>query len=205
MSFDKEAQKWDQNTVRVKRAEIFAGEILNFISGRTMETALEFGSGTGLLSENLKDRFKSITLVDTSEGMIDVLKEKIRQKKLKNFHPIHLDMLKEDFSSGNFDMIYTLMTLHHILDLNKVFRIFHSKLKNNGLVCIADLEKEDGSFHGSGNFEGHYGFDRNKLSEVLKRNHFKEVYYAQPISIDRNIEGKVKEYPLFLMIAQKIN
>ena len=40
------------------------------------------------------------------------------------------------------------MTLHHIHDLSTVLAAFATLLADGGHLCIADLEKEDGSFHG---------------------------------------------------------
>ena len=203
MSFDSKAQEWDKNPVRVKRAEIFGREIRNFLPEGKMEKALEFGSGTGLLSEQLKDRFETIVLVDTSEGMHETLKQKIKAKKLDNFRPYKIDITQQTFPEKDFDMVYTLMTLHHIRDTAHILNIFNSLLKPGGYLCIADLDKEDGSFHGSSDFDGHYGFDRIALKKTLEKEGFKEVYYSTPVSIDKNIEGTEKKYPLFLMIAQK--
>ncbi|RUA07456.1 MAG: class I SAM-dependent methyltransferase [Flavobacteriia bacterium] len=205
MSFDKEAQNWDQNQERVDRAKVFAEEILSFIKPEKEMTAMEFGSGTGLLSEQMKDHFQSISLVDTSEGMIKVLKEKIAEKQLSNFHPFLTDLTKDPFSKKNIDVIYTSMTLHHIINLNQILGVFNSLLNKNGYLCIADLEKEDGTFHSGDGFEGHFGFDKEELTGLLSKNGFRVVYYTRPITLKKEREGIVKDFPLFLMIAQKIN
>lgn len=203
MSFDKEARNWDNNPEKVSRARIFAKEILAFIKPDKKMKAMEFGSGTGLLSEQVKDHFQSISLVDTSEGMIEVLKEKILEKNLSNFHPYLTDLTKEEFHQKDLDVIYTSMTLHHIHDTDQILKVFHSLLNDKGFLCVADLEKEDGTFHSDKNFDGHKGFDKDELNEVLKRNKFKMVYYSQPVTLKREKEGNIKEFPLFLMIAQK--
>ncbi len=205
MSFDKEAQSWDQNQERVDRARAFAEEILSFILPEKGMTALEFGSGTGLLSEQMKDHFQSISLVDTSEGMINVLKEKIEKKKLSNFHPYLIDLTRDSFSQKNFDVIYTSMTLHHIIDLNHILKVLNSLLNKNGYLCIADLEEEDGTFHSGNTFEGHYGFNREELTKLLNQNGFGVVYYSQPVTLKKERDGIIKDFPLFLMIAQKKN
>ena len=80
MSFDKEARNWDQDPEKVNRARAFTEEIIRFIKPEKNMTAMEFGCGTGLFSEQLKDHFQKISLLDTSEGMIEVLKEKIKEK-----------------------------------------------------------------------------------------------------------------------------
>ncbi len=72
MSFDKYAITWDTEK-RVNRAKIIAEEISKTIQIKKRYNALEFGCGTGLVSFNLYDKFESITLVDISKGMIDML------------------------------------------------------------------------------------------------------------------------------------
>ena len=98
------------------------------------------------------------------------------------------------------------MTLHHIIDLDKILQIFNSMLKSNGYFCIADLVKEDGSFHSdSSTFNGHNGFDKDELSAILLKNGFEMKSYKICTESEREIDGKIKKYPLFLMVVEKIN
>jgi 2-polyprenyl-3-methyl-5-hydroxy-6-metoxy-1,4-benzoquinol methylase len=201
--FDKQAQNWDNDPMKVERAMAFAKEINGFIKPNQKLNALEFGCGTGLLSFYLKDYFKTITLTDNSEGMIRVLNEKIKKENIKNFKPLFIDLFIDDLKT-QFDVIYTLMTLHHISDLNKMLRIFSSLLKTSGYLCIADLVAEDGSFHSEhADFNGHNGFDRKILSTLLSENGFHEEYYNLCFEIEKEKDNKKTKYPLFLMIAKK--
>ncbi len=203
--FNKKAQNWDNDIIKVERANSFAKGIIDVVKPNKSMNALEFGCGTGLLSYQLKDNFKAITLVDTSEGMISVLNEKITNNNIKNFYPIQINLLEDEIGIGNFDVIYTSMTLHHILDLDKIFKIFHSHLKSNGFLCIADLVKEDGSFHPPGyNFDGHNGFDKEALSSLLVASGFEILYYNISYVIEKKDEDSLKKYPLFLLICKKV-
>ncbi|KAA3601487.1 MAG: class I SAM-dependent methyltransferase [Calditrichaeota bacterium] len=206
MNFDKKAQEWDKSTQRLKRAEIIAKEINNFIKPNQKLNALEFGCGTGLLSFNLKNSFKTIFLADTSKGMIDVLKKKIEIQGIKNFIPLQTDLLSEKPQFPSIDVIYTLMTLHHIPDINHTFNILNSILTMNGYFCIADLVKEDGSFHSHiKDFDGHNGFEKEELSKMLNQSGFEVKYYSECFEIEVNEDGKNLKYPLFLMICRKIS
>ncbi len=126
MHFDQQAQNWDNDPKKTERAKVFAQEINNFIQPNKALDALEFGCGTGLLSFQLKDSFRAITLADSSEGMIKVLQEKIKNSGITNFKPIHTESLENNFKSEEFDVIYTLMTLHHIPDVNNILQQFNS-------------------------------------------------------------------------------
>jgi ubiquinone/menaquinone biosynthesis C-methylase UbiE len=205
MNFDDEARDWDNDPNKIERAILFAKEIKDFIKPDKKLNALEFGCGTGLLSFQLKDDFKTITLADSSEGMIKVLQEKIIKGGVKNFEPLHIDLLESDFKTNGYDVVYTLLTLHHITDINKVMKVFNSILKRGGYLCIADLVKEDGSFHSHlDDFSGHNGFDRNELKDILSNNGFSVEYYKICFEIKKEMDSKIKKYPLFLMICNKV-
>ncbi|MCK5208209.1 MAG: methyltransferase domain-containing protein, partial [Cyclobacteriaceae bacterium] len=106
---------------------------------------------------------------------------------------------------NEYDVIYTLMTLHHIPDVNNIVKVFNSILKRGGYLCIADLVKEDGSFHSDhDNFDGHNGFDRNELSITLSNNGFNVEYYKICFEIVKEFDDKNKKYPLFLMICKNV-
>lgn len=204
MYFDHQASEWDNDPQKVARAEIFAKEINDFIKPDHKLNALEFGCGTGLLSFKLKDSFKSITLTDNSEGMIRVLKEKIDHTGIKNFTPLQIDLFESEVRLPEMDVIYTLMTLHHMTDLDKTLRKFNSMLATKGFLCIADLVKEDGSFHAHHKgFDGHNGFDKDELGGTLLKSGFQVVYYKECFVIEKEVAGKIKKYPLFLMIGEK--
>ncbi len=201
MSFNEQAKNWDDDPVKVERAKVFAKEIANFIPQKKKMKALEFGCGTGLLSLELKNVFNPVTLVDTAENMLNVLHKKIRSENLTHFKPVLIDLLNDKLNDSDFDVIYTLMTMHHIIDPDKILTKFYSLLKSNGYLCIADLVKEDGSFHsGVADFNGHNGFDKNELTKILNKNGFEVVFYK----ICYEIEKDNRKYPLFLMIGKKM-
>jgi ubiquinone/menaquinone biosynthesis C-methylase UbiE len=204
MHFDTQAKEWDNDPKKTERAIIFAKEIKDSINPKPTWNALEFGSGTGLLSYQLKDSFNSITLADNSQGMIKVLHEKIETEGIKNFKPLLIDLLEDSLNIGTFQVLYTLMTLHHILDLDRVISLFKSLLKSDGYLCIADLVQEDGSFHfAHPDFKGHNGFDKEELSALLLKNGFKVEHYKICFEIEKEVDDAIKKYPLFLLIAKK--
>ena len=132
--FDTKAIEWDNNPDNVKRAKTFAKVINSFIQPNRNLNALEFGCGTGLLSFELKDTFNTIFLADTSEGMIDVLKEKIERQGIKNFKPLLTNLLEEKTDISNIDVLYMLMTLHHINDIDKAFEVFKNVINTHGYM-----------------------------------------------------------------------
>ncbi|SFD01847.1 class I SAM-dependent DNA methyltransferase [Clostridium uliginosum] len=203
MSFDDYAKTWDTDK-RINRAKIIADEISNSIDIDKNYSAMEFGCGTGLVSFNLYDKFKRITLIDSSKGMIDILNSKINKYKVNNMVTNHLDISDENSLDMKFDVIYNSMVLHHIHNTEAIIKNFYKLLNKNGYLCIVDLDEEDGSFHKKyPDFDGHNGFNQEELKSILINAGFNDIesktfYYDEKI-----IEGQKVKYSLFLMKARK--
>ena len=199
--FDLKAAEWDKQQMHRERAEAVAAEIVRQIPLDETMTAMEFGAGTGLLSFMLKDRLKEITLIDNSEGMVKVLNEKLVSARADSMKAVKADIEHEDPQLGTFDLIYTLMVLHHVGDVETVVKKFHDMLNPGGYLAIADLYREDGSFHGDG-FHGHKGFDPAALAAMLEKNGFSGIKHKKVYEIDKKIsENRSKSFDIFLMTA----
>jgi ubiquinone/menaquinone biosynthesis C-methylase UbiE len=156
--FDERAQEWDSDPKRTERARAVADAIRKTIRLSTSMNALEYGCGTGLLSFALQSELGCITLADTSQGMLDVLSEKIANVGVTNMRPIRLDLAVDSLPVERYDLTYSLMTLHHIADTKEILTKFHALLEPNGYLLVADLDQEDGSFHTDGSTDVHFGF-----------------------------------------------
>jgi predicted TPR repeat methyltransferase len=199
--FDIKAREWDKSNMHRERAETIAAEIIKQVPLNRAMTAMEFGAGTGLLSFILKDRLKEITLIDSSEGMVQVLNEKLVTEKDENLKVVNADLEHEDLSPGSFDLIYTLMVLHHVGDVETIIKKFHDLLNPGGYLAVADLYSEDGSFHGEG-FHGHLGFNPESLSALLEKCGFTGLSHRKVYVIDKVIsENRRKTFDVFLMTA----
>jgi tRNA (cmo5U34)-methyltransferase len=201
--FDKVARDWDKNLIHVKRTEAIAKILLDVIEINNKMKALEYGAGTGLLSFALKDHFAEITLMDSSAEMINTTAEKIKASGATHLYPLLFDLEKEDYNLKTFDIIFSQMVMHHVADIEKMITKFAMLLNSKGKLVIADLYKEDGSFHEM-EFHGHLGFDPEQLGETLKKNGFTNINHQQCFVIERLLEDeKIKKYPVFLMTAEK--
>jgi ubiquinone/menaquinone biosynthesis C-methylase UbiE len=189
----------------VNRAKIIANEIIKSIPIKEHYRALDFGCGTGLISFNLLDRFEHITLVDPSKGMIDQLNRKIQDSRAANMTSIQTDINNDPLLIDRFDVIYTSMALHHILDTKATLKKLYDLLSDEGHLCIVELNEDDGSFHKSEkDFKGHDGFNQNALKMMLEELGLKNVS-ANTFYNDHKIEdGSKINYSLFLMAGEKI-
>ena len=202
-NFDEEAKNWDANPLRVARAHAVAAGIRARLPLAPSMQAMEYGSGTGLLTFALRSCLGHITLADSSPGMLAVLAEKIAAAGVdQSLRPLRLDLATDPVPPERFQLIYTLMTLHHIADTGKILRDFYALLDRGGWLCIADLDAEDGSFHGPG-FAGHLGFDRGALAEKARQAGLSRITFSTVFQMPKVVDGRKKDFPLFLMSAQK--
>ncbi|MDG4552788.1 MAG: methyltransferase domain-containing protein [Candidatus Competibacter sp.] len=200
MDFDAKAKEWDTDPVKRERATAVAAAMRNRLRLSPDLSALEYGCGTGLLSFALYRELGSITLTDSSTGMLAVLREKIEASGAHHLRPVRLDLVIDPLPAERYDLIYTLMTLHHVSDVERILRDFHTLLRPEGVLCIADLDREDGSFHSAG-FDGHPGFEREELRSTLARAGFREIRFETCYVMRKPQGEEVREYPLFLAVA----
>ncbi len=203
-NFDERAKDWDSDPKKIERARTVAEAIRNTILVTPQMSALEYGCGTGLLSFALQSDLGQITLADTSQGMLDVLGEKISTAGVTNMHPTRLDLTADSpLPSQRFDITYSLMTLHHIEKPKDILKKFHALLSPSGILCIADLDKEDGTFHTDGTTDVHKGFERTELQTWAEETGFTDVKFSTVCEIKKKINEVEKTFPVFLLTARK--
>jgi len=145
MNFDDKAKTWDSDPIKRERAFAVAAAIRQRVPLAQDWRALEYGCGTGLLSFALHAELGRIALADSSPGMLAVLEDKIAATGFSHLHPLALDLVTDPLPAERYDLIYTLMTLHHVADVDRLLRAFHDLLRPSSWLCIADLDQEDGS------------------------------------------------------------
>ena len=202
-NFDERAKDWDSDPKKVERARAVAEAIRSAIPLSTAMSALEYGCGTGLLSFALQSDLGQITLADTSQGMLDVLAEKVSASGVTNMRPKRLDLSTDPLPADRFDLTYSLMTLHHIEDAKGILKKFHDLLNPLGKLVIADLDKEDGSFHTDGTTDVHLGFERSELQKWVEEAGFTDVRFSTAFEIKKKIGDAEKTFPIFLLTARK--
>ena len=200
--FDSKARQWDDNPVFQERGLKIADAVRRSVPlNREMHT-LDYGCGTGLLSFPLKDELGPILMADSSPGMLEVVAEKIAAQGVTNMTPVKLDLLADPLPAQRFDLIVTSMTLHHVPDTDAILAVFHALLNPGGYLCIADLDQEDGSFHGT-DVDVHHGFDRADLSRRAADAGFADPQFQTVFSIAKEQAGGTRDYPVFLMTARR--
>jgi ubiquinone/menaquinone biosynthesis C-methylase UbiE len=202
--FNKEAAQWDTNPGKVRLASEVSDSIIREVNLAESIEVLDFGCGTGLLTLKLQPLVKTITGVDNSQGMLDILHEKIEMQELNNVHTQFVDFEKGGRVEDTYNLIVSSMTLHHVPDTLMLFKEWFRLLRPNGQVCFADLDTEDGSFHGDNTGVFHLGFDRDKLKQLLHEAGFCDVRDTTATTVFKEIaEQGTQEFTVFLVIATR--
>jgi 2-polyprenyl-3-methyl-5-hydroxy-6-metoxy-1,4-benzoquinol methylase len=198
--FDAKARTWDDEN-RNDRAQKVADAIAAAVPELPRARVLEYGAGTGLLAFALRGRAAHITLADSSREMLAVAREKIAAAGAGDLAVLPLDLTVDPPPTQPFDVICSLLVLHHVPDTAALLRTFHGMLPPGGALCISDLDAEDGSFHGH-DAHVHNGFDRAALGRLLEAAGFRGVRFDTVGQVEKPPRSG-RFYPLFLAVARR--
>ncbi len=200
-NFDTLASEWDNNPRRVNLAKKAVAEIKKNVEIHQNMRVLDYGTGTGLVLLNLQSEVKQVTGMDNSQGMLDVLQKKLESTKITNVKLQKHDIDNEQLLKNEYDLITINMALHHVENTNDFAQKTYKALKKGGYLCITDLVIEDGTFHANNEGVKHFGFDTQKLSEILENNNLKiEKKYIYNEINKHDID---KKFPIFIIISKK--
>jgi 2-polyprenyl-3-methyl-5-hydroxy-6-metoxy-1,4-benzoquinol methylase len=195
--FAEKAKDYDNEKSRTKNVSDIAQTILNEVSFSKEMSIMDFGSGTGLLLSEIAPVVGEITAVDISSAMTEVLQSKKDELKCP-VHIVQMDLTKDSLDK-KFDAIISSMTIHHIEDVISLLQKFRSLLKENGIIALADLDTEDGSFHTEDTGVFHNGFDREDFIQMVKKAGFKDIKIQNASTIAKPNNN----YSVFLITAKK--
>jgi predicted TPR repeat methyltransferase len=206
--FDHEAALWDEKPGRAKLAADVVSALRREITLTNDMDVLDYGCGTGLITLGVQPFVRTITGIDSSEGMLGVLNEKIKRRKLANVSTRHFDIEAGEGLHDKFNLIVSSMTLHHIQQPEILIKQLSENLHVGGYLCIADLDPDDGSFHGDNQGVFHHGFERLHVKDMFEKaglQHVKDITAAKMI---KNVEveeggGGAREFTVFLVSGQK--
>ncbi len=199
--FDEAAATWDDDPGHEKRQVAVARAIQEAVNLSPRMRAVEVGGGTGRLSILLAESVGSVVVTDPSVGMVQVARERIEAAGLSDrLRAVQADLTKDPLD-GPFDVMWSSMALHHVLDLEGLLRSVAGLLVDGGRLAIADLDEDpDGAFHADKvDFDGHHGFDRQRLAEQLASAGFSDVSFVDATTI---LKGD-REFGVFLCTATK--
>ncbi len=195
------AREWDLAPHHVRRTTDITDRLEERIPLAGM-SALEVGAGTGLLSFALAGQLSKVVASDPSQGMVDILEDKIRQSGIGNISSLRCgDDL--DGVDGPFDLVLLQMALHHVPDPRAFLGRAAGKIRQGGWIAVADLDTEDGSFHGPDVADIHFGFKRSEIVEWFALAGFEPISIETVHTMSRQGPQGSREYPIFLATARK--
>ncbi|MGH8116101.1 MAG: class I SAM-dependent DNA methyltransferase [Rhodanobacteraceae bacterium] len=200
--FNDIAAEWDEEPGRVAMARSVAAAMVAALGPGTTESALEFGCGTGLVTLELVPHFAHLTAMDASSGMLGILRKKCERQGVTNITLIEGNV-PDGIPHEPYDVIASSMTMHHVEDVAGLLRVLFAHLKPGGRVALADLDAEDGSFHGDAKGVAHHGFERAAFEQMLVAAGFESIRISTAHVVHKDRDDGGNDYPIFLAVASK--
>ena len=200
--FDSRAAQWDALPRRVALAKAVVEAIIAESDPQPEMRLLDYGAGTGLVTLGLLPLVKEAIAVDSSRGMLDQLEIKAREAGINNLKTIFIDLDHEWHLPKGVDLLVSSMTLHHVPEIDPLMQHFRECMNPGGILCIADLELEDGSFHDDSAGIPHKGFSIEEMEGFFRASGFSEVRTAQVIKVVKDRDGGQQEYPVNLTVGR---
>ena len=197
-TFVAKAANWDSPD-KIDMTTKFLNEMLFHINPQSSWKAVEIGAGTGLVGLNIEPLVSKVVMVDTSESMLEVLKQKLRSgSKVEILHGEVFDYKNQDI-----DLVFSAMAFHHLSDVEKTLQHLATITKPGAWVVVVDLVTEDGSFH---RFEPipYCGFDTTILSKQFVQAGFDVKLVKVYNVITRIIDERATNYEQFILIAKRL-
>ncbi len=202
-NFDKVAANWDEKPQRRVVAEAVTSAITANIHLNCKFHVLEYGCGTGLCGLQIASEIKHLTAADTSAGMLEELRKKCQALGLSNVTPLLIPPDSWTLPAATYDLVFSSMVLHHIEDIQDLLQNLHKVLKPGGFLALADLEREDGTFHDDPTGIAHFGFDSQALITLLVQLGFIALKSQTVHTFLKQHGDDEHAYPVFLITCQK--
>lgn len=202
-TFDEQASTWDEKPDRKERAQSAWELLRSQIVFKNINSVLDYGCGTGLLGYHMVDLVEQITFCDTSKPMLEQVEIKRATNAYKNVKTLCADFTVDELPAEKYDLIVSMLVLHHVVAIDALLAAFNKVLNKDGKLVWIDLDEEDGSFHHHDDTIPHLGFSRSSLEALMQTHGFTIKYYSTELNIKKEVDEVFKEFPLFVLVAEK--
>ncbi len=118
-------------------------EIVNmqkeFLGDLTRKKVLDFGCFEGnQLSMCLAENSADYLGIDLSKAALNHLEQGFKERGLDDARVQAVDVLSDDFTEGDFDVIYAQGVMHHFNPIDVLLPVLHKKLKSGGRIVSLD-------------------------------------------------------------------
>ncbi|GKS14288.1 hypothetical protein YDYSY3_52880 [Paenibacillus chitinolyticus] len=134
--WDKTASKYDQLEMKDEQTYI---NIINRTKThlKISDIVLDYGCGTGLISNEIAEYVKGIHAIDISSNMIAIAENKAKERNIANINYVHTTIFDERYEKGSFDVVMVFHVLHLLEDEQIVLQRMNELLKPGGLLISA--------------------------------------------------------------------
>lgn len=191
-SWDDYADGWDSNEAVVHYADKAHEALLKNINPTGLRI-LDFGCGTGLLTEKLASAAQALVALDTSSKMLKVLE----QKALGNVATLHGELTDTKINNAallnpKFDLIVASSALAFVPDYGHTSKLLADLLKPGGALVQWDWLKAESA-------EG-MGFSEQQVKCAMQSAGLARVEISLPFSI----ASPAGEMSVLMAIAHKV-
>lgn len=194
--FEKIANVYDTPD-RVEIAKVSSAAIGDYLVDSKAKSAIDFGCGTGLVGMNLLSEFNSMLFIDSSQNMINQIKQKITDSNIQNADVLCFDIEKEILSDVHADYIFMAQVLLHVPDVELVLSRLLNVLNDGGHLLIVDFIKNESI---SSDLV-HNGFHPEELANVMTRIGYTDIQFKTFYSRSKIFMGH--DASMFILDSKK--
>ncbi|MBF0290422.1 MAG: methyltransferase domain-containing protein [SAR324 cluster bacterium] len=174
-SWDEYADTWDTNSEVIKYSEK-AFDCISELIDLEGRDVLDFGCGTGLLTEKISNLASSVVAIDSSKKMIDILTE----KKLENVNPFVCEITQESVKTiaafhSKFDLIVASSVCAFLEDYDSTLIHLKSLLRPEGLFVQWDWKRVES--------DSEFGFTEDMIQQAYSNLDLKVIEIKSVFSI----------------------
>lgn len=200
--FDELARTYDDDG-KVARSRAIVAALADAIPLTPTTRALDYGAGTGLLAVALAEHVGSVTLADPSAGMREVASERVAARAdADRFKILDLDLAVATASEA-YDVVVSVLVLHHIADTAAILRRLFAAVRPGGWLAVADLDHDHGNHFHADDFGGHTGFHRDALAAATVAAGFEAPVFRTATQLTKAKDSVDHTFDVFLMTARR--
>jgi 2-polyprenyl-3-methyl-5-hydroxy-6-metoxy-1,4-benzoquinol methylase len=130
--WDRIAKQWDADGNKLNETSI---KVIKKTKKHLADDdlVLEYGCGTGTISNQLAENVREIQGIDISSKMIEVAKRISHERNIENIHYAKSTIFNETYKPESFNAITAYSILHLVEDTPKVLRRINELLKPGGI------------------------------------------------------------------------
>ncbi len=189
-NWDEYAAEWESNKTATQFSDLVFQELLA-LNKLSSSRVIDFGCGTGLLSERMSPLARNIVALDSSEAMIEELDKKL----LTNVEPV-VDKLSRGLAAqhpafrGQFDLVVASSVCGFLENFKDSAFIIHSLLDSDGVFVHWDWLAQNES----------EGLTQESAHKALHDAGFSDIELSIPFSITLE-DGQ--DAPVLMGVAYK--